>query len=81
MDKYIPLNKKSKKEQKKYHLKQRNTWGMNPVTRIVPNGKGYDRNKLKAAERKNSRRYDDPTVLFLKVLFSRSYGEKLLIAL
>ena len=65
MDKFIPLNKKSKKEQKKYYSKQRRTWGMNPVTRAVPNGRGYDRNKLKDAERKNSRKdYNNPAVLF-----------------
>ena len=47
MDKYVPLSKKSKKEQKKFHAMQRKTWnGLNPVTRTVPNGKAYDRKGL-----------------------------------
>jgi len=48
MDRYIPLNKRSKKEQKAFYDRLRNTWdGFNPATRIVPNGKKYDRNKSK----------------------------------
>ena len=48
MDRYVPLSKKSKKEQKKFHAMQRCTWnGLNPVTRIVPNGKAYNRKKQK----------------------------------
>ena len=55
MDKYIPLNKRSKKAQKEYHKQQRGTWEINPVTRSVPNGKGYDRNKIKQQDRKGGR--------------------------
>ena len=62
MDRFVPIEKKSKKEQKKFHAMQRRTWnGLNPVTRTVPNGKGYDRNKLKDNERKNSRESTDET--------------------
>ena len=63
MNKYIPLDKKSKKEQKRYHSLQRTTWSINPVTRTVPNGKGYDRNKMKQNSRKD---YNNPypAVLF-----------------
>jgi len=44
----VSLNKQSKKAQKEYHAKQRGSWyGLSPVTRIVPNGKAYDRRKLK----------------------------------
>ena len=47
-EKLVPLEKQSKKEQKKFHDRQRGSWnGVNPVTRIVPNGKAYDRNKVK----------------------------------
>ena len=78
MDRYVPINKRSKREQKEFYSSQRNTWlsrartasasssrtahemnGFNPVTRIVPNGKGNNRNKLKAEERRNSRRSND----------------------
>ena len=36
------------KSQRAYHAKQRGSWyGLNPVTRTVPNQKAYDRNKAK----------------------------------
>ena len=48
MQKLVPLNKRSKKEQKAYHDKQRGSWyGLSPVTRVVPNKKAYDRNRAK----------------------------------
>ena len=55
-EKYVPLEKRSKKEQKAYHAQQRGSWnGVNPVTRVVPNKKVYDRKRAKA-------RRDDPDV-------------------
>lgn len=48
MARSVPLNKRSKKAQKEYHAKQRGSWyGLNPVTRTVPSGKVYDRNRVK----------------------------------
>lgn len=48
MTQSVPLNKRSKKSQRAYHAKQRGSWyGLNPVTRTVPNQKAYDRNKAK----------------------------------
>ena len=48
MDKYVSLEKRSKKAQREYHAKQRRTWGeLNPVTRSVPSGKTYNRKKEK----------------------------------
>lgn len=48
MKNYVSLDKRSKKAQKEYHSKQRRTWGdLNPVTRSVPSGKGYNRKKEK----------------------------------
>lgn len=48
MKQFIPPEKRSKKAQKEYHAKQRGSWnGVCPVTRTVPNGKVYDRNKAK----------------------------------
>ena len=45
-EKFVPLEKRSKKEQKAYHAQQRGSWnGVNPVTRVVPNKKGYDRKR------------------------------------
>ena len=48
MKQMVPLKKQSKRAQKEYHARQRGSWnGVNPVTRVVPNGKAYDRNKEK----------------------------------
>lgn len=52
MKQLVPLRKQSKKARKAYHTKQRGTWnGLSPVTRIVRNGKAYDRNQVKRADR------------------------------
>ena len=46
----VPLNKRSKKAQRKYRAKQRGSWyGLSPITRTVPSGKVYDRNRVKQA--------------------------------
>jgi len=52
MKQMIPLKKQSKKAQKEQHAKQRGSWyGISPVTRTVPNGKAYDRNRVKRGDR------------------------------
>lgn len=52
MAQMVPLDKRSKKAQKEYHAKQRGSWyGLNPITRTVPSGKVYDRNRVKRAAR------------------------------
>lgn len=44
----IPLNKQSKKEQKKYHARRRRDWnGLKPTTRVVKSKKVYNRKKLR----------------------------------
>lgn len=48
MNKYIPLNKQSKRQQREYHRQRRGDWnGLSPVTRADANPKAYDRNKSK----------------------------------
>ncbi len=43
---FIPLEKSSKRKQKEFHAAQRRTWGdINPVTRKPKNPKAYDRKK------------------------------------
>ena len=43
---YVPLEKRSKREQREYHAEQRGSWGgINPVTRKPPNPKAYIRKK------------------------------------
>ena len=47
----VPLNKRSKKAQKEYYVKQRGSWyGVNPITRTVPSGKVYDRSRVKRVD-------------------------------
>ena len=44
----VPLKKQSKRAQKEFHSKRRGSWyGVSPVTRSVPSGKVYDRNRMK----------------------------------
>ena len=46
--KLIPIDKQSKKEQKKYHARSRREWnGLKPTTRVVKSKKVYDRKKLR----------------------------------
>lgn len=53
MEKFVPLDKRSKKEQKEFHKLQRKTWnGINPMTKIIQNVKAYSRAKQKARDRK-----------------------------
>ena len=48
MQKMIPLRKQSKRAQKAYHSRSRGSWyGLNPVTRTVPNKKAYDRSRIR----------------------------------
>lgn len=49
MDKFVPLEKMSKKNKREYFTKQRKNWnGLNPVTRIADEQQKYNRAKHKA---------------------------------
>ena len=44
--KFVPLEKQSKRQQKEYYSSRRKNWGeLNPVTRTTPNPKAYKRKK------------------------------------
>ena len=44
----VPLKKQSKRAQKEFHSTRRGSWyGISPVTRSVPNGRAYDRKRIK----------------------------------
>ena len=46
--KYVPLEKRQKKQQREFYQQQRSGWGnLNPVTKKVPNKKAYDRKKAR----------------------------------
>ena len=60
MKRYVTIDKRSKKAQKEYYSNQRGTWGeLIPVTRSVPSGKIYNRNKDKQKNRKIGREFSD----------------------
>ena len=56
-DKFVPMEKRSKKEQKEYHKKQRSTNGFNTGTRIMKTPKAPTRAMRKDAERKGKEIY------------------------
>lgn len=46
MEKFIPYEKLSKKAKRELDRKKRGTWGgLNPVTRMPPNPRAYNRRK------------------------------------
>lgn len=48
MEKYIPYEKRSKKEKRKLDNLKRGTWGpIHPVTRTPQNSKAYNRSKAR----------------------------------
>ena len=48
MERYIALDKRSKKAQKAYYAAQRRTWeNVNPSTRVMADGKSYRRCRQK----------------------------------
>ena len=48
MDKFVPYDKMSKKEQKKINDEKRRDWnGINPVTKVVPDSKKVYKRKPK----------------------------------
>lgn len=49
MEKFVPYEKLSKKEQRKINKARRGTWGdINPVTRKPQNNKAYSRKRAQA---------------------------------
>lgn len=60
MKQYVTIDKRSKKAQKAYYARCRCTWGeLNPVTRSVPSGKTYNRNKDKQERRRIGGEFSD----------------------
>ncbi len=52
MVKVTPISKQSKNKQREYYAFKRGSWnGVSPVTRIVPSGRAYDRNRIKRETR------------------------------
>ena len=53
------------------HGYRHGTWNINPVTRTVPNGKGYNRNKIKQEDRRNGRMSGNQDNMPFLLFFSR----------
>ena len=54
-NRYIPLEKQSKRAQRAFYAQKRGSWyGVVPVTRTEPSGKKYDRNRRKQKERREA---------------------------
>ena len=52
MVKVTPITKQSKSKQREYYASKRGSWnGVSPVTRIVPSGRVYNRNRMKRETR------------------------------
>lgn len=50
----VPLNKRSKKAQRKFYAERRGSWhGVNPVSRTIQSRKAYDRARVKQANRRD----------------------------
>lgn len=56
-DKFVPLNKRSKKEQKEYNKRKRSFMGFNTGTRTMKTEKNPTHAMRKDAERKNQDDY------------------------
>ena len=51
---FIPYNKKSKKAQREQDLKHRNTWNINPKSRVVKSKKIYKRKRFRVNDYKEA---------------------------
>lgn len=51
MKKYVPMEKRSKKEQRAWYASQRGSWnGVKPVSRTIPSKKLYNRKRTDRRE-------------------------------
>ncbi len=71
MERYIPVDKLSKKQKKAYYAARRGSWnGVNPVSRQVPSKKIYNRKQAKHW------RDEDALPVFLYHIKSAVWSEK-----
>ena len=63
MEKFVPYEKRSKKQQRQLNARRRTLWTVNPVTRKPKNSKAYDRAKARKWK-------DDSMTVPLSVLFA-----------
>lgn len=77
MKKQVLLDKRSKKAQKEYYSKQRLSWGaLNQVTRSVPSGKTYNREKDKQKRRRIGKEFRDGFDADFLICFQESIDKK-----
>ena len=70
-DKFVSRDKMSKKDRKELDSQKRNTWGnTNPVTKVQPNKKAYDRKRdKKVIDEKSEYSFDNPYTGPIEFLF------------
>jgi hypothetical protein len=74
MERYIPVDKLSKKQKKAYYAARRGSWnGVNPVSRQVPSKKIYNRKQAK-----HWRDEDALPVLFMRYCLKSAVWSQLL---
>lgn len=67
MEKFIPYEKLSKKEQRKRNAQKRGSWyGINPVTRKPPNSRAYNRQKAGSWKKE----IQGPASFFLRIFLN-----------
>lgn len=55
MTRVVDVAKMSKSARRAYYSAKRGSWGgLNPVTRVVPNKKAYDRDRVKSRLRRET---------------------------
>ncbi len=48
MNQFVPLEKRSKRQQRQVYAARRGSWnGVNPVSKVIPSGKAYRRSKTR----------------------------------
>lgn len=68
MEKFIPYEKRSKKEKRKADQAKRTTWGgLNPVTRKPENSRAYNRSKARNWRREEHGRSGSGSFVSLRI--------------
>ncbi len=69
MTNFVPFEKLSKKKKKEINNMKRNTWyNLNPVTKVIPDKKKYDRKKL--PKNFDSFNFDQGPCIIVEILYS-----------
>ena len=62
MEKFVPFEKLSKKQQKQLNKSRRHLWDFSPITKCTKNAKAYNRKKLRAKNQDTEFFFEQSTV-------------------